>query len=145
MISAKRNTVHTARRTRPSIPSIATRIAVPANLRYDSVHSEVSLMECRIVLLVIAGMAVSAFTASAHHSLDATYDMKTEVRMEGKLLQVLLRNPHSFLQLEARDAAGTMRVWALEFPGAKTLAKAGITVDTLKKGDALVLTLNPSR
>jgi len=102
-------------------------------------------MECRIVLLVIAGMAVSAFTASAHHSLDATYDMKTEVRMEGKLLQVLLRNPHSFLQLEARDAAGTMRVWALEFPGAKTLAKAGITVDTLKKGDALVLTLNPSR
>jgi len=102
-------------------------------------------MKFRTMVLVIAGMAVSAFTASAHHSLDATYDMKTEVRMEGKLLQVLLRNPHSFLQLEAPDADGTRRVWALEFSGARSLAKTGITADILKKGDALVVTLNPSR
>src|SRR5436190_22154651 len=119
MASAKRNTVHTPRKTRPSMPSMATRIAVPANLRYDSVQTEVSIMKCRTMLLAMAGMAMSAFTASAHHSFDATYDMKTEVRMEGKLLQVLLRNPHSFLQFEAPDGAGTMRVWALEWKSAR--------------------------
>ena len=90
-------------------------------------------------------MAMSVFTASAHHSFDATYNMKTEVRMEGKVLQVLLRNPHSFMQVEVPDADGTMQRWSLEWKSARALAKAGITVDTLKKGDALVLTLNPAR
>lgn len=102
-------------------------------------------MKCKTVVLAIAGIAISALTASAHHSLGATYDLKTEVRIEGKVLQVLLRNPHSFLHLEAPDADGTMQRWALEWKGAGPLAQAGITVDTLKKGDALVLTLNPSR
>ena len=64
--------------------------------------------------------------------------------MEGKVLQVLLRNPHSFLQLEAPDANGTMQRWSLEWTGAGSLAKAGIKLDTLKSGDALVVTLHPS-
>jgi DNA/RNA endonuclease YhcR with UshA esterase domain len=101
-------------------------------------------MKCRTMLLAMAGMAVSAFTASAHHSLDKTYDLKKEVRLEGKVLQLLLRNPHSFLQLEAPDGAGTFEVWALEFPSAGSLAKSGIKLDTLKNGDALVVTLHPS-
>jgi len=101
-------------------------------------------MKCRTMLLAMAGMAVSAFTASAHHSLDKTYDLKKDVRLEGKVLQLLLRNPHSFLQFEAPDAAGTTQTWALEFPGAGSLAKAGINRDTLKNGDVLILTLHPS-
>ena len=102
-------------------------------------------MKGKTMRLVLAGMAISAVTASAHHSFGATYDMKTEVRMEGKVIQVLLRNPHSFLLLEAPDAGGTVQRWSLEWKGSRALAKAGITADTLKKGDALVVTLNPSR
>jgi hypothetical protein len=95
------------------------------------------------MLLVVVMMAISVFTASAHHSLDKTYDLKKEVRLEGKVLQLLLRNPHSFLQLEAPDETGTMQRWALEWPGAGSLAKAGINLDTLKNGDAVVVTLHP--
>src|SRR5690242_9831126 len=124
MASAKRNTVHTPRKTRPSRPSMATRIAVPANLRYHSVQSEVRIMKCRTMLLAMAGMVGSAFTASAHHSLDKTYDLKKEVRLEGKVLQLLLRNPHSFLQLEVPDASGTIQRWSLEWTGTGALAKA---------------------
>jgi hypothetical protein len=101
-------------------------------------------MKCRTMLLAMAGMAVSAFTASAHHSLDKTYELKKEVRLEGKVFQLLLRNPHSFLQLEAPDAAGTIQRWSLEWTGAGSLAKAGIKLDTLKNGDALIVTLHPS-
>ena len=100
-------------------------------------------MQCKAVLWAVAGIGFSACTASAHHSLDRTYDMKKEVRLEGKILQLLLRNPHSFLQLEAPDETGTMQRWALEWPGAGSLAKAGINRDTLKNGDALVVTLHP--
>lgn len=100
-------------------------------------------MQCRSVLRAVAGIGVSAFTASAHHSLDRTYDLKKEVTLEGKVLQLLLRNPHSFLQLEAPDETGAMRRWALEWPGAGSLAKVGINRDTLKNGDALVVTVHP--
>ena len=101
-------------------------------------------MKCRTMLLAMAGMAVSAVTASAHHSLDKTYDLKKEVRLEGKVLHLLLRNPHSFLQFEAPDASGTIQRWSLEWTGAGSLAKADIKLDTLKNGDALVVTLHPS-
>ena len=98
-------------------------------------------MRCKAVLSA-AGMAISAVTASAHHFLDKTYDLKKEVRLEGKVLQLLLRNPHSFLQLEAPDETGTMQRWSLEWPGAGSLAKAGINLDMLNNGDALVVTLH---
>jgi len=100
-------------------------------------------MKCRTMTFVLA--LLSGVTGSAHHSLDATYDMKAEVRMEGKVLQFLLRNPHSFLQLETTDADGNVQRWLLEWKGTGSLAKAGITRDTLKNGDALVVMLNPGR
>ncbi|HEY2842075.1 MAG TPA: DUF6152 family protein [Bryobacteraceae bacterium] len=86
-------------------------------------------------------LALVAVTASGHHSLDATYDLKTEVRLEGKVVQFLLRNPHSFLVMEDRN----MQRWSLEWDGANSLAKAGITRDTLKNGDGVVVTLHPAR
>jgi len=84
-------------------------------------------------------------TLYAHHSVDRTYDLKQEVRIEGKIRQLLLRNPHSFLQIEAPDPSGGTQIWTLEFPkGASTLLKQGIEPGTLKIGDQITITLNPS-
>jgi len=94
---------------------------------------------------LVAGMVLCASSAFAHHSLDKTYDLKTEIRMQGRLLQVLLRNPHSFLQLEVPDAQGVPQRWSLEWKGSGSLAKSSILRDTLKPGDALVVTVNPGR
>ncbi len=95
-------------------------------------------------LLAIAGAFLLALTASAHHSLAATY-LDKEVKLEGKILDLLLRNPHSFLQIEAPDEDGVMQRWSLEWRSSGQLGQQGIKRDTLKVGDEVVITMNPSR
>ncbi len=98
-----------------------------------------------ILLLACAGMAVFGVTAFAHHSLSATYYSDKEVKLEGKILDLLLRNPHSFLQIEAPDDKGVVQRWSLEWRSSGQLGQQGIKRDTLKVGDEVVITMNPSR
>ena len=88
-------------------------------------------------------MAMTTGAAQAHHSLGATYDLKTEVKLEGRIINVLLRNPHSFLQIEVTDQDGKMQRWSLEWSSANSLAKRGIRAGTLKTGDQITITINP--
>src|SRR5438309_1774350 len=98
------------------------------------------------LLLAIPAVFMLGIPASAHHSLDATYDLGQEVEIEGKVLQVLIRNPHSFLHVQAPDSQGVTQRWALEWQHcAGKLAKQGIQLGTLKVGDELTVTMNPGR
>src|SRR5580704_11947046 len=83
--------------------------------------------------------------AWAHHSLSATYYPDKEITLDGKIAQVLLRNPHSFLQIDAPDESGTMQRWSLEWRSSGQLGQQGIKRATLVVGDEVVITMNPSR
>jgi hypothetical protein len=99
----------------------------------------------RVVSLVI-GTALLAGTATyAHHSYAATYDVNSEVKLDGKLLQFSYRNPHSFVTVNAPDKDGTQQRWSVEWAGTGQLAQAGIQYDTLKVGDQVVIVGRPSR
>ncbi|PWU08737.1 MAG: hypothetical protein C5B51_07445 [Terriglobia bacterium] len=102
-------------------------------------------MRGNILPLVFAAVLMSALTAYGHHSLSATYYPEKEVKLEGKILDLLLRNPHSFLQIEAPDESGVMQRWSLEWRSSGQLGQQGIKRDTLKVGDEVVITMNPSR
>jgi len=95
--------------------------------------------------LVIAAMLLLAVAAWAHHSLGATYEANKTITLDGKILQLLLRNPHSFLQIEAPDEKGVMQRWSLEWRSAGSLGQQGIKRDSLKTGEDVVVTGNPSR
>jgi hypothetical protein len=84
-------------------------------------------------------------TARAHHSFAATYHEDQTVKIEGKLVQFLFRNPHSFVHVEAPDENGEMQRWAVEWGGVGQLAGQGITRETLKAGDVVAITGNPGR
>jgi len=90
-------------------------------------------------------MLLSAVGAFAHHSLGATYEGDKEITLDGKIVQLLLRNPHSFMQVEAPDKDGKMQRWSLEWRSSGQLGQQGIKRDTLKVGDEVVVTANPSR
>jgi hypothetical protein len=81
----------------------------------------------------------------AHHSQAATYDSNKQVKLEGKLVQFLFRNPHSFVQVEAPDEHGVTQRWSIEWGGAASLGNQGVQKDTLKVGDHIVISGNPSR
>lgn len=101
-------------------------------------------MKSKFLGLVMTAVSLSSGTAYAHHSLAATY-LDKEVRLEGKILDLLLRNPHSFLQIEATDENGIVQRWSLEWRSSGQLGQQGIRRDTLKVGDEVAITMNPSR
>jgi DNA/RNA endonuclease YhcR with UshA esterase domain len=98
----------------------------------------------RTMLLAVAAAAVAA-TAAAHHSYGATYDLNKSVTLEGKLVQFVYRNPHSFVTLQAPDPSGTMQRWAVEWSGTGQLGGQGVTRETLRAGDQITIVGRPSR
>ena len=99
----------------------------------------------RNVILLLCGILVAGSVASAHHSYGATYDVKKEIKLEGKLAQFVYRNPHAFVHMTAPDEHGTMQRWAVEWSGTSQLANDGVTRESLKVGDAIIVTGRPSR
>ena len=93
-------------------------------------------------ILAILALAMSAY---AHHSIEATYDTGKEVKLEGKLIQFLFRNPHSFVHIEVTDENGKMQRYAVEWGGAGALSAQGVKGDTFKFGDIVVIGGNPAR
>jgi hypothetical protein len=101
-------------------------------------------MKVRLVLMIAATL-LFAIAASAHHSIAGTYDQGREVKVEGKLVQFLFRNPHAFVHIEAPDENGVTQRWAVEWGGAAQLSGQGVKRDTLKIGDIVTITGNPGR
>jgi uncharacterized protein DUF6152 len=102
-------------------------------------------MKGRLLVLAIALIVIASAQASAHHSFAATYFENKTVTIEGKLVQFLFRNPHSFVHVEAPDEKGVMQRWAVEWGGAGQLGGQGVTSQTLQAGDIVTITGNPGR
>jgi len=95
--------------------------------------------------MVVAGVLLAGVSAHAHHSQAAQYDTSKEVRIEGTLVQFQFRNPHTFIQVEAPDEKGDKVRWSIEWGGVGQLNGQGVTRTTLKYGDPVIITANPSR
>lgn len=99
----------------------------------------------RALFFVMAALLLAGSAAYAHHSFAATYDTGKQVKLEGKLVQFVYRNPHSFVSIQAPDQNGEQQRWAIEWGGSGQLALAGVTRETLKVGDEVVILGHPSR
>ena len=105
----------------------------------------------RNVLRLLPGLAMALTLGtlttgvSAHHSFGATYEIAKEIKLQGKLVQVVYRNPHSFVHIEAPDANGVKQRWAVEWGGTAQLSNQGVKRNSLSVGDELVITARPSR
>lgn len=86
-----------------------------------------------------------ATAAYAHHSYAATYDVTESVRLEGRMVNFTLRNPHSYVHLQVPGEDGATERWSVEWSGAGALSRQGVSRDTLRTGDHIVITANPSR
>jgi uncharacterized protein DUF6152 len=97
----------------------------------------------RFVFGLVGAAALTGATAYAHHSFAATYIVDKEIKIEGDLVQFMFRNPHSFVHVQAPDDTGQMQRWAIEWAAAGQLT--GISRDTLKPGDHVIVSGNPGR
>ena len=103
-------------------------------------------MKLRLIGLLFAAVAfASGVQLYAHHSFAATYFEDKQQQIEGDLVQFLFRNPHSFVHVEVKDAKGEVTRWAVEWGGGGQLGRSGVTRETLKAGDHVVIVGNPGR
>jgi hypothetical protein len=95
--------------------------------------------------LAIAAALLSSLSVQAHHSFGGTYDVGKTITITGKMVQVTLRSPHSFLYVEVEDPGGSVQRWMIEGAGTAQFAKQGIDKDAFKIGDPVEVVANPSR
>jgi hypothetical protein len=93
---------------------------------------------------LLIGVAVSilavilAGPVSAHHSVQAQFDIHKTFTVTGTVAKVEWINPHSYLTINVKDADGKIQKWAFELGGPGALRRAGMSREDrggLKPGD----------
>ncbi|HJR70241.1 MAG TPA: DUF6152 family protein [Gammaproteobacteria bacterium] len=92
-----------------------------------------------VAALLVAG------GAEAHHSISAVYDSGRQVTVEGVVTSFEFVNPHPFLVIAVGTDADDRESWRLEMDNRFELAAIGVTGDTLKAGDIVVVTGSAGR
>ena len=98
-----------------------------------------------LVIGLVAAASLVGAQAYAHHSFAATYLEDQTVTIEGELVQFLFRNPHSFVHVMVKEKDGSMVRYGVEWGGTGQLGTTGVTRDTLKVGDHVIITGSPGR
>jgi len=104
-----------------------------------------AVMRTKLLSLLMWCALFSAPVALAHHSFSATYDESKEEIIKGKIVQFLLRNPHSMLHVEIENEHAEPVRYTIEWAGVAGLSGEGITRTTLRIGDEVVVRGNPGR
>jgi hypothetical protein len=96
------------------------------------------------VLVIVTALLISA-SAWAHHSFAAVYLEAQEITIEGTLLQLLWRNPHTLVHVMVDEDDGSQTRWVVEWGSLTQLGASGVSRDTLRTGDQIIINGNPGR
>lgn len=99
----------------------------------------------RSIAFLVFTAAVSILTQPmlAHHGRGATYDVKKQLSLKGTVAEVLWRNPHIVILLDARDDSGNVVRWTIEHSNITTLVRQGYGRNTLKAGQDVTAVVFP--
>jgi hypothetical protein len=94
----------------------------------------------KILRMAIGGTVLFLTSvASAHHSFATHYDTTNIVEISGVLSSVKMRSPHSFFAVDIVTEDGKSETWEVEAHAVPILRRLGITKDTLKVGDTVMI------
>ena len=96
-------------------------------------------MRVLLIIFVSAASLVLAIPSLSHHSFSAEFDVGRPVEFTGTIIRVEWTNPHAWLFLVTDDGEGNLENWDVELLGINTLMRRGLTRDSIKPGDRLVI------
>jgi hypothetical protein len=100
-------------------------------------------MKVLALALVVVLAALPRMTA--HHDPRPTYDDTVTRTIQGSVISLTLRNPHSFMQVAVKAPGRAEVRYDLEWNGADDLRRAGVMATTFHSGDRIVVTGQPGR
>jgi hypothetical protein len=97
------------------------------------------------ILTLASGIVISVLTAHAHHSISGAYDTNQQKTIEGVVRQFHFINPHPFLTIDVTAPDGNIEQWRLEMDNRRELSQIGMSEQTLRQGDRVVVAGSPAR
>jgi DNA/RNA endonuclease YhcR with UshA esterase domain len=93
-------------------------------------------MKRRAWVVLVSGLIAFAagVPAWAHHSFAAAYDLQQPVTVHGTIVNVLLRNPHSWFMLNVKNESGQVEEWAFEAGTPSGMIRNGYKPSVIKAG-----------
>lgn len=82
--------------------------------------------------------------AIPHHAFSPVYDEKRVVTVAGVVTEFRFVNPHAMMFMDVTDEAGQVGTWVVEFAGRLNLSEFGWTADSIKAGERVTVTGNPT-
>jgi Family of unknown function (DUF6152) len=85
-----------------------------------------------------------ALPVLAHHARSG-YDLSKTVTLKGTITKVDWTNPHALIYFDVADGTGRAQNWHAITGGPSRMSRFGWTGDTLKPGDQITITGNPTK
>ena len=101
---------------------------------FSKVFSSTSL---KIILTLTTVFTI--FSAEAHHSFAAQYDINKPIVLVGKVTKVEWTNPHARIYIDVADDAGNILNWNIELGSPNFLKRAGWSRNDLKIDDEVTI------
>ena len=98
----------------------------------------------KTTLLAAAVVAASIAAVKAHHSIARIYDSSRRVTVAGVVEEFQLVNPHPLLLMTV-ERGGQVERWRLEMDNRRELVEIGVTANTFRPGDRLVVSGSAGR
>ena len=92
------------------------------------------------VAIALFSVLLSQSPVWAHHAFAAEFDANKPVHFpDATVTRVQLINPHSWIFVDVKGADGKVENWAIEAGSPNILMRRGITRDTVKVGQKIVV------
>jgi len=101
------------------------------------------MINLRLLFALLAGFLLSNELALAHHGRGTRYDMETELEVQGTVRELVWRNPHVAILIDAEDEQGEVVTWVIEHSNVSTLARLGYHRNVLKPGQKVTAVVRP--
>ena len=99
----------------------------------------------RCLLLIAAGVLLASWSARAHHSILAGFDIKSIVTVTGTVTKMEWRNPHALLTIDVKNPQGQIESWSVWFGSSNGMYRRGWRSDDLPVGAVVTVVGYPAR
>jgi hypothetical protein len=99
----------------------------------------------RLGACCLSAVLLFAATVRGHHAIGAIYDAARRLTLEGVVSGVRFVPPHPFVDIDVTRPDGKTLRWRLELDNHFELVGVGMTADTLKPGDKVIVTGSGAR
>jgi hypothetical protein len=97
------------------------------------------------VMASIGVLLATTLPLTAHHSFAAEFDGSKKITLEGKVVQLEMVNPHSWIHFDVTNADGKVEHWKAEGGSPSVLLRLGWNRDTLPVGTKIKISGSPSK